>query len=44
MAEVVDKMGRFREAGATRLYLQVMDLSDLDHLSLVAEAVAPQAQ
>ncbi|GAB3678860.1 LLM class F420-dependent oxidoreductase [Angustibacter aerolatus] len=44
VAEVVDKMGRFREAGATRLYLQVMDLSDLDHLSLVAEAVAPQLQ
>ncbi|MCW2715224.1 MAG: putative F420-dependent oxidoreductase [Frankiales bacterium] len=41
-AEIVDKVGRFAEAGATRTYLQVMDLSDLDHLELVAAEVAPQ--
>jgi F420-dependent oxidoreductase-like protein len=41
-AEVVDKAARYGEAGATRLYLQVMDLSDLDHLELVAAEVAPQ--
>jgi F420-dependent oxidoreductase-like protein len=42
-AEVVDKIGRYREeAGITRLYLQVMDLSDLDHLDLIASAVLPQ--
>ena len=41
-AEVVDKIGRFAEAGATRLYLQVMDLSDLDHLETIASRVAPQ--
>ncbi|MCW2615068.1 MAG: putative F420-dependent oxidoreductase [Frankiales bacterium] len=41
-SELVDKIGRFAEAGATRLYLQVMDLSDLDHLELVAAEVAPQ--
>jgi F420-dependent oxidoreductase-like protein len=41
-AEVVDEIGRFAEAGATRLYLQVLDLSDLDHLELVASEVAPQ--
>ncbi|OXM73546.1 MULTISPECIES: LLM class F420-dependent oxidoreductase [Amycolatopsis] len=41
--EVVDKIGRFREAtGVTRLYLQVLDLSDLDHLELIASKVAPQ--
>ena len=40
--EVVDKIGRFAEAGATRLYLQVMDLSDLDHLETIAAQVAPQ--
>ena len=40
--ELVEKLGRFGEAGATRAYLQVMDLADLDHLELVAAEVAPQ--
>jgi len=40
--EVVDKIGRFAELGATRLYLQMLDLTDLDHLRLVAEQVAPK--
>jgi alkanesulfonate monooxygenase len=40
--EVVDKLGKYAEAGASRVYLQVLDLSDLDHLELVAEAVMPQ--
>ena len=40
-AEVVDKVGRLTELGATRVYLQVMDLADLDHLRLVAAEVAP---
>jgi F420-dependent oxidoreductase-like protein len=42
VAEVVDKIGRLGEAGATRVYLQTMDLADLDHLALVAQQVAPQ--
>ncbi|MCW2778732.1 MAG: putative reductase [Frankiales bacterium] len=41
-AEVVEKAARYGAAGATRLYLQLMDLSDLDHLELVAAEVAPQ--
>jgi F420-dependent oxidoreductase-like protein len=41
-AEVVDKLGQFAEAGATRAYLQVLDLSDLDHLELIASEVLPQ--
>jgi alkanesulfonate monooxygenase SsuD/methylene tetrahydromethanopterin reductase-like flavin-dependent oxidoreductase (luciferase family) len=42
-AEIVDRIGRFREeTGVTRLYLQVLDLADLDHLELVAAQVAPQ--
>ncbi|PKW15122.1 alkanesulfonate monooxygenase [Saccharopolyspora spinosa] len=41
--EVVAKIGTWRElTGITRLYLQVLDLSDLDHLDLVAAEVAPQ--
>ncbi|SOE02889.1 LLM class F420-dependent oxidoreductase [Blastococcus haudaquaticus] len=41
-AEAVDTLGRYAEAGAERVYLQVLDLADLDHLDLVASEVAPQ--
>jgi F420-dependent oxidoreductase-like protein len=41
-AEAVDVLGRYADAGAQRCYLQVLDLSDLDHLDLVASEVAPQ--
>jgi alkanesulfonate monooxygenase SsuD/methylene tetrahydromethanopterin reductase-like flavin-dependent oxidoreductase (luciferase family) len=41
-AEAVDIIGRYVEAGSQRFYLQVLDLSDLDHLDLVASEVAPQ--
>jgi len=41
-AEVVEKVGRFAAAGATRLYLQVMDLADLEHIELIAAEVVPQ--
>ncbi|MGO3326290.1 LLM class F420-dependent oxidoreductase [Gordonia sp. (in: high G+C Gram-positive bacteria)] len=40
--EVVAKISAYREIGVTRLYLQVLDLKDLDHLALVADRVAPQ--
>ncbi|MGH3317967.1 MAG: LLM class F420-dependent oxidoreductase, partial [Nocardioidaceae bacterium] len=40
--ELVDRIGRYAELGATRAYLQVLDLSDLDHLHLVADKVMPQ--
>jgi F420-dependent oxidoreductase-like protein len=41
-AEAVDVLGRYAEAGSQRVYLQVLDLADLDHLDLVATEVAPQ--
>jgi F420-dependent oxidoreductase-like protein len=40
-AEVTAKLARFADAGAQRVYLQVLDLSDLDHLRVVAAEVAP---
>ena len=42
--EVLDKIGRYAALGSERLYLQVLDLSDLDHLRLVAAEVLPQAR
>ncbi|WP_336082099.1 LLM class F420-dependent oxidoreductase [Nocardia sp. SSK8] len=41
-AEVVDKIARYREIGASRIYLQILDLADLDHLELIAAAVKSQ--
>ena len=41
-AQVVDKLARFAEVGATRVYLQMLDLEDLDHLELVGSEVIPQ--
>ncbi len=38
-AQAVDRIGEFAGYGATRLYLQVLDLSDLDHLELIAAEV-----
>jgi hypothetical protein len=32
---------QWAEAGAERVYLQVLDLTDTDHLGLVAEQVMP---
>jgi F420-dependent oxidoreductase-like protein len=44
-AEVVDALGRWRErTGATRVYLQLLDLADLDQVELVAAEVAPQLE
>ncbi|MHB1716613.1 MAG: LLM class F420-dependent oxidoreductase [Acidimicrobiales bacterium] len=40
-AEVVDKLRRFSEMGAGRIYLQVLDLDDLDHVRLLGEEVLP---
>lgn len=39
---MVDKIARYAEAGSQRIYLQVLDLADLDHLELVAREVMPE--
>ncbi|WP_395292897.1 LLM class F420-dependent oxidoreductase [Kitasatospora hibisci] len=40
--EVVERIGRYAEIGTERVYLQILDLDDLDHLELIASRVAPQ--
>ena len=37
--EIVGKLKTFADAGAERIYLQILDLADLDHLELVATDV-----
>lgn len=39
--EVVNRLGEFADAGAAVAYLQVLDLTDLDHLHLLGEHVLP---
>ena len=41
--EVLDKIGRYAALGSKRIYLQVLDLADLDHLRLIAADVLPHA-
>jgi F420-dependent oxidoreductase-like protein len=41
-AEVVDKIHRYAEVGATRFYLQILDLDDIDHLELISSEVQSQ--
>jgi F420-dependent oxidoreductase-like protein len=40
--EVVSKIQKFAELGAERVYLQVLDLNDLEHLELIATEVMPR--
>lgn len=37
---IADRLAAFREAGVQRIYLQLLDLTDLDHLELFAANVA----
>jgi F420-dependent oxidoreductase-like protein len=41
-SEVVDKIGRYAEIGSRRIYLQILDLSDLDHLEQISSHVQSQ--
>lgn len=38
-AEVLDHIADFAELGAERIYLQVLDMTDLDHIRLIGEEV-----
>lgn len=40
--EVVDRIGRYAAIGSRRLYLQILDLDDLDHLELISARVQSQ--
>jgi F420-dependent oxidoreductase-like protein len=42
--QVIDKLGTYAEAGIERMYLQVLDLGDIDHVSMAgADLIAPAA-
>lgn len=39
--EVLEKIGEFAKLGCERLYLQILDLNDLEHLELIAAEILP---
>jgi F420-dependent oxidoreductase-like protein len=41
VSEAAAQIRRYRDAGAQRIYLQVLDVDDLDQLDLIANAVLP---
>jgi F420-dependent oxidoreductase-like protein len=41
-AELVDQFGQWAAAGADRLYLQLLDMNDLDQVELLGHEVMPQ--
>lgn len=41
-AEAVARLEQWRDAGAGRIYLQVLDLADLDHVALIGAEVRPR--
>ncbi|MGO9334308.1 MAG: LLM class F420-dependent oxidoreductase [Acidimicrobiales bacterium] len=43
-AEVAEQLRSYGATGATSVYLQILDLGDLDHLRFIAEEVAPLLQ
>lgn len=42
--EAVARLGELRDLGVERVYLQMLDLADLDHLELVSAEVMPQVR
>jgi F420-dependent oxidoreductase-like protein len=40
-SDVAEKLATYRDIGATRVYLQILDLADLDHMRLIAREVGP---
>ncbi|NLA35670.1 MAG: LLM class F420-dependent oxidoreductase [Actinobacteria bacterium] len=43
-AEAIERIASWGAEGAERIYLQVLDLADLDHIRLIAEQVMPAVE
>ena len=41
VSEVVDRLIEYRDTGAQRCYVRILDIDDLEHLELIATEVAP---
>jgi len=41
-AQLVQRIGQFAAIGATRVHLRLIDMTDIDHLELIARDVLPQ--
>ena len=38
-AEIIERVEAYKEVGATRLYTQMVDTSDVEHVTLVGESI-----
>jgi alkanesulfonate monooxygenase SsuD/methylene tetrahydromethanopterin reductase-like flavin-dependent oxidoreductase (luciferase family) len=43
-AQLVERIGEFAAIGATRVHLRLIDMTDLDHLELIAAEVLPHVE
>jgi alkanesulfonate monooxygenase SsuD/methylene tetrahydromethanopterin reductase-like flavin-dependent oxidoreductase (luciferase family) len=43
-AEVLERLSQYEAVGSRRVYLQILDVSDLDHIREIGERVLPAAQ
>jgi alkanesulfonate monooxygenase SsuD/methylene tetrahydromethanopterin reductase-like flavin-dependent oxidoreductase (luciferase family) len=41
-AQIVEKIQTYGSAGVSRIYLQILDMADLEHISLIASEVLSQ--
>jgi hypothetical protein len=41
-AEIVDRLGALQNDGVETVYLQILDLRDLEHLEFLAAEVVPE--
>jgi alkanesulfonate monooxygenase len=44
VSEVVERLGAIADLGLTRVYLQTLDMDDLDQIDLIASEVMPQVR
>jgi alkanesulfonate monooxygenase len=40
-SQIIAKIGEWKAAGAETIYMQILDLDDLDHLDLLGKEVLP---
>ncbi len=43
-AEIVERLAKYAQIGTQRVFLQILDLSDLNHLEVIAADVAPHVR
>jgi alkanesulfonate monooxygenase SsuD/methylene tetrahydromethanopterin reductase-like flavin-dependent oxidoreductase (luciferase family) len=40
-SEIVDRIASYAALGVSRIYVQLLDVTDLEHIALIGDAIAP---